>query len=90
MNSRSGFLSNLKIGPKLILAFSVLSALCIIAVGAIGYYTAQSALHEVAVSRLTSIRVSKAENVEEYFATLRNLVSSLSESRMTVEALREL
>ena len=72
---------------------AVMLAVSLASVGAIGslaWHRAQVSMKEEIFGQLTSIRSSKANQIEVYFEILRNHVETLAEDRMVVEAMVEL
>ena len=61
----------------------------ILVVGYLSWSKARETLTERIFSQLTSIRTSKAYQIESYFQTLRNHIETLCEDRMVVEAMSE-
>ena len=61
----------------------------ILVVGYLSWSKARDTLTERIFSQLTSIRASKAYQIESYFETLTNHIETLCEDRMVVEAMSE-
>ncbi len=80
---------NLTIGGKLILAFLLISLTAISAVGFISYNTARTSLHNEQFNKLTAVREIKAAQIEEYFQQIRDQVTTFSEDRMIVNAMKK-
>jgi class 3 adenylate cyclase len=65
------------------------SSCSILVTAYIGYQSGQSNLTNRAFNQLTSVRASKAYQIESYFKTLRNHIQTLSENPSVIEAMRE-
>jgi class 3 adenylate cyclase len=61
----------------------------ILVIGYLGWSWARSALKTTIFNHLTSVRSSKAYQIESYFKNLRHHVETLSEDRMVVAAMAE-
>jgi PAS domain S-box-containing protein len=82
-------LNNLKIGTKILVAFTTVA---IVAVGLVGYFaftTGSNTLEEESFNKLTAVREMKASQIEDYFQLVENQVVTLSQDRMIIEAMRE-
>ncbi|UCG22850.1 MAG: HAMP domain-containing protein [Chloroflexota bacterium] len=79
---------NLRIRTKMLIAFIAVAVLAIGVSGFIGFTTAQNALQEESFNKLTAVREMKANQIEDYFQQIDGQVRTLSEDRMTVEAIR--
>lgn len=82
-------LNRLSIKSKLQVMMLVASLGSILVVGYLSWSKAQSTLTERIFNQLTSVRASKAYQVESYFKTLQNHIETLSEDRMVVSAMVE-
>ncbi len=82
-------LSRLSIKSKLQIMLLVASLGSILVVGYLSWSKARDTLTERIFSQLTSIRASKAYQIESYFETLTNHIETLCEDRMVVEAMSE-
>ncbi|MDP1837205.1 MAG: adenylate/guanylate cyclase domain-containing protein [Reyranella sp.] len=77
------------LAAKLFAILILLGAVAVLVTGVLGYFRAREALQESIYNQLTSIRKSKARQVEIYFRTIRNELSQLAVSKMAVDAARE-
>ncbi len=68
------------------LVFSGIAAIAI--VGYMSFTSGKTALMAASFNQLTSVRETKARQVEGYFEQIRNQVITLSEDRMVVDAMR--
>jgi class 3 adenylate cyclase len=82
-------LSHLSIRSKLILMLLAVSGISISVTAYIGYHSGQSNLTDRAFSQLTSLRASKAYQIESYFQNIRNHTRSLSQDLMVIAAMQE-
>jgi PAS domain S-box-containing protein len=80
-------MKNIKISIKILVAFV---SVAIIAVGLVGYFSftlGRSTLEAESFNKLTAVREMKAGQIEDYFEFIENQVITLSEDRMTIEAM---
>jgi class 3 adenylate cyclase len=75
---------------KLLSVLLGIGAAAVITTGLLGYEAGKRGLTQTAMNQLTGIRRSKAHQIESYFRSIRSQVRTLRESRMTIDALREL
>jgi len=81
---------SLRIRAKVLLLALAVAIPATIVLGTIGYVTGRAAIQQAKLDHLTSIRASKASQIESYFGQIRKQASTLSEDRMVVEAMRGL
>ena len=84
------WLNQLSIKSKLILMLLTVSGLSILVTAYLGYRSGQSNLTERVFSQLTSLRASKAYQIESYFKTTQNHIQVLSENPAVISAMQEL
>ena len=82
-------LNHLSIKSKLILMLLAVSSCAIFVTAYLGYQSGQSNLTDRVFSQLTSLRASKAHQIEFYFENIRNHTQTLSEDLMVVAAMQE-
>ncbi len=82
-------LNHLSIKSKLILMLLAVSSCSIFVTAYLGYRSGQSNLTNRVFSQLTSLRASKADQIESYFENIRNHTQTLSEDLMVVAATQE-
>jgi class 3 adenylate cyclase len=82
-------LNRLSIKSKLILMLLAVSSCSIFVTAYLGYRSGKSNLTDRAFSQLTSLRASKAYQIESYFENIRNHTQTLSEDLMVVAAMQE-
>lgn len=82
-------LNHLSIKSKLILMLLAVSSCSILVTAYLGYRSGQSNLTDRAFSQLTSLRASKAYQIESYFENIRNHTQTLSEDLMVAAAIQE-
>lgn len=83
------WLNQLSIKSKLIVMLLTVSSLSILVMAYLGYQSGQANLTHRAFSQLTSLRASKAYQIETYIETIRNHVQTLSEDPSVVAAMQE-
>lgn len=74
---------------KLLMFFLLIALVPLIVVSLVCYMTSQGALKRQAMNQLISVREMKKNEIEEYFATIRKQVLTLSENRMIIDAMKE-
>lgn len=79
----------LSIKSKLIAMLLVVSSCSILVTAYLGYQTGQANLTDRVFSQLTSVRASKAYQIESYFKTLRHHIQTLSENPSVLLAMQE-
>lgn len=84
-----GILSQLTFKSKLALLVSVITIFSILVVAFLGWWSGKNALNQAIFNQLTSVRASKAYQIETYFETIRHQAETLSEDRMIVDAMLE-
>ena len=80
-------MKNVKISTKILIAFV---SVAIIAVGLVGYFSftmGSTTLETESFNKLTAVREMKAGQIEDYFEFIENQIITLSEDRMTIEAM---
>jgi class 3 adenylate cyclase len=82
------WLNRLSIKSKLIVMLLTVSSCSILVTAYLGYRSGQSNLTDRVFSQLTSLRASKADQIEAYFETIHDHIQTLSEMPSLVEALR--
>ncbi|MDY6785927.1 MAG: adenylate/guanylate cyclase domain-containing protein [Cyanobacteriota bacterium] len=82
-------LNRLSIKSKLQIMLLVASLGSILVVGYLSWSRARATLSDRIFSQLTSVRASKAYQIESYFRHLRNHLETLCEDRMMVSAMLE-
>lgn len=82
-------LNRLSIKSKLIVMLLIVSSCSILVTAYLGYRSGRSNLTERVFSQLTSLRASKAYQMESYFKTIRNHIETLSETPSVVTAMKE-
>ncbi|WP_287265447.1 adenylate/guanylate cyclase domain-containing protein [Moorena sp. SIO3A2] len=84
-----GLLNNFSIRSKLIFMLLALSTCSLFVTAYIGYRSGKSHLSKTVSNQLTSLRASKADQIESYFEDIRHQTQTLSENLMVVEAMQE-
>lgn len=82
-------LRHLSIKSKIQLMLLAVSLISIVLISFLGWSWARAELKQNIFDHLTSVRASKAYQVESYFATFKNHVETLCEDRMVVSAMQE-
>lgn len=80
--------TQLSIKSRLVLMLLVVSLISILVVGYLGWSNGQQALHQAIFNQLTSVRASKAYQIETYFERIFNQTATLAEDQMVVDAMR--
>lgn len=78
---------HLSIKSRLILMLLAVSLLSILVIGYLGWSNGRRALHEAIFAHLTSVRASKAHQIEDYFSRTFAQTAMLADNRMVVEAM---
>ncbi len=82
-------IAHLSIKSRLILMLMIVSLLAIIVIGVLGWRNGQTSLNDAIVNNLTSVRSSKAYQIERYFDVIFSHTRTLAEDRMVVNAMNE-
>lgn len=82
-------LSHLSIKSKLILMLLAVSGFSIFVTAILGYRSGKDNLTSRVSNQLTSVRASKAHQIESYFQTIRNHTQTLSENPSVISAVQE-
>jgi class 3 adenylate cyclase len=82
-------LNHLSIKSKLIAMLLVVSGCSIVVTSYLGYRSGQENLTDRVFSQLTSVRASKAYQIEAYFKTIRNHTQTLSDNPAITAAIQE-
>jgi PAS domain S-box-containing protein len=77
------------IRTKLFLTVLALAVPALILVGILSYAGGKTAVERTSLEHLTSVRASKAHQIESYFEHIRSLARSYSKNRMVVDAMIE-
>jgi class 3 adenylate cyclase len=81
-------MSRLSIKSKLLVMLIGVSAVCVLVVAWVGYRSGDAALTKAVFAHLTSVRASKAHQIEAYFRNVRGQVETLGEDHMIAEAMQ--
>ena len=76
------------LAAKLFAILLVLGAVAVLITGVLGYIRARDALEQTIFNQLTSARETKANQVENYFRSIRAEMRLLAASKMVVDAMR--
>lgn len=82
-------LTSLSIKSKLIMMLLAVSSCSILVTAYLGYRSGQLNLTNRVFNQLTSVRASKAYQIESYFQTIRNHTQTLSENPAIITAMQE-
>jgi hypothetical protein len=82
-------LNQLSIKSKLIMMLLAVSGFSILVTALLGYRSGQSNLTNRAFDQLTSVKASKAHQIENYFLNIRNHTQTLSEDPSIIAAVQE-
>jgi class 3 adenylate cyclase len=78
------------LAAKLFATLTLLGAIAVLVTAVLGYVRSRDALQEAILNQLTAARLAKARQVETYFRTTRDELRLLANSKMVVEALRDM
>lgn len=78
----------LNIQKKIALIMAIFVFFSVIIISTISYFSSKSNLREAYFAQLTSVREMKKRNIENYFEQINLQVSTLSEDRMIVDAMK--
>jgi len=81
-------LNHISIKSKLIVMLLAVSGCSILVTAYVGYQSGQSNLNKRVFDQLTSVRASKAYQIESYFKNIRNHTETLSEDPSIIAAMR--
>lgn len=81
-------INRLSIKAKLLLILLSISVLSALAVGYLGYINGKQIITNGISDQLTSLRTTKAHQISSYFIYINNLIETLSEDEMVVNAMR--
>jgi serine phosphatase RsbU (regulator of sigma subunit) len=79
----------LKIGLKIGLAFFCLAAISMIVIGYISYNNARRSLEQQSFNKLTAIREAKADQIQDYFKTIKDQLQDLALNPVIISATTE-
>ncbi|MEM6253593.1 MAG: adenylate/guanylate cyclase domain-containing protein [Cyanobacteria bacterium P01_D01_bin.156] len=82
-------LRHLSIRSKIQVMLLVVGLISIVSISLLGWSWARAELKQTIFDHLTSVRASKAYQIESYFTTFKNHVETLCEDRMVVSAVQE-
>jgi class 3 adenylate cyclase len=82
-------LRHLSLQSKLILLLLVVNILSMLIIAYIGYASGRDGLEKSAADRLAGLREARADQLHTQLKFIRNQVTTLSEDRMVVDAMRE-
>ena len=82
-------MANLSIKSKLLVMLLAVSLFSIAVVALLNYYTYYKSLQDAVFSHLTSVRTSRADQIEQYFERLRLETVAVAASGLTIDAARE-
>ncbi|MCC6221669.1 MAG: methyl-accepting chemotaxis protein, partial [Deltaproteobacteria bacterium] len=83
-------LQKLSLRARLILGFLLAGIVPVLVLALISLNTTSNTIRQETFNKLTAIREIKGEQIEDYFATIRNQVASMSEDPGIVQAMVEL
>lgn len=81
--------SNMTLKRKLMLAMTFAGLVPLLIAGIINTVSTSFALHDSARNQLESLKSAKKSQIEAYFAQIRNQVTTLADSEMTISAMQE-
>ncbi len=78
------------ISNRLLLALLGVSLIPLVLLGCAMYYVSSRALIDAGTNKLEAVRTIKADRIEDYFASIHDLTSTLSNAQLIQTALKEL
>ena len=82
--------NRLPIRHKLLVTLMLVALAALSGMGWIGYLSGEQSLRRAAFDQLTAVRAAKAQQIENYFADLREEVAILAQAQLVVACLRDL
>ena len=82
-------LKNARIRTKLFLTVLALAVPALVLVGVLSYLGGKAAVERTTFEHLTSVRASKANQIEEYFNQIRSQTRTFARDRMIIDAMVE-
>lgn len=82
-------IGNLSIKSRATLLLVTVTLLSSVIIGALGWRSGRVALESAIVNQLSAVRLSKAMQIEDYFSQIFSHASTLAESRMVVNAVKQ-
>jgi len=79
----------MKLKRKMMLAMTIAGVLPMLIAGVINTLSTANALGDAATNQLESLSSTKKSQIESYFSQIRNQVTTLADSEMTINAMRE-
>jgi hypothetical protein len=80
-------LKNISIRWKLFLTVLALAVPALVLIGVLSYLGGKSAVEEITLERLTSVRAGKAHQIEAYFDQIRRQARTFAKDRMIIDAM---
>ncbi|MCB2211819.1 HAMP domain-containing protein [bacterium] len=87
--NKSIFPFRLNIRAKLVLAFMAIGIASTVVIGLQSFYSGKKALQQSSFDHLTSVRETKARQIETYFQSVTDQMLTMSENYMIVNAMRD-
>ena len=82
-------MKSVRIRTKLFLAVLAVTVPALVVVSGLAYLGGKAAVTRTTLDHLTSVRASKASQIESYFRQIRSQAQTFSDDLMVVEAMRE-
>ena len=79
----------MKIGLKIGLAFFLLAAISMFVIGYISYDTAKESLQKQSFNKLTAVRETKADQIQDYFKNIQDQLQDLALNPVMINATSE-
>lgn len=77
----------MKIGIKIALAFFLIASISMLVIGYISYTNAKESLQKQSFDKLTAVRETKAEQIQDYFQDIQNQLQTYAQTPMVIEAM---
>ncbi|MCE3229393.1 MAG: adenylate/guanylate cyclase protein [Bacteroidetes bacterium] len=79
----------MKIGVKIAFAFFSIASISMLVIGFISYNNAKDSLQKQSFEKLTAVRETKADQIQDYFQDIQDQLQTYAETPMVTEAMRE-
>lgn len=80
---------SMKLGTKILIILSIVAIGSVAIYGYIGFVTASKSMEKDSFDKLTAVREMKGSQVEDYFKTIKDQITTFSEDTMIVDAMKE-
>jgi signal transduction histidine kinase len=88
--AQNSFFNNIPLKNKILSAFIIVGLISMIINGILVYFSTRSTLQKLSIERLTYLRESKKQQIEDYFSLISKLTLTYSEDQIIASVLTEL